>query len=367
MKRLFLSPPHMSGREQAYIAEVFASNYIAPLGPMVERFEEAVKAATGAPHALATSSGTAALHLALRVAGVGSGDLVLASTFTFIGSVSSILYLGAEPWFIDSDRRSWNLDPGLLLQAIEGAPRPPKALVVTHLYGQCADMEAILEICRRHGIVVIEDAAESLGATLHGRAGGTFGEFGVYSFNGNKILSTSGGGMLVAKDEEKIEKALFLATQAKEPFPWYEHRELGYNYRMSNVLAAIGVAQMEVLAERVAKRRRIFDWYREELDGVEEIAFMPEIPGAVGNRWLTTLTFERSDPEEVRRHLESQNIESRPLWKPMHAQPLFAGAKAVLSGVSDDLFARGLCLPSGSQMEREDVRRVAEAIREVLA
>jgi len=365
--RLFLSPPHMSGNEQAYIAEVFESNYIAPLGPMVERFEAAVRDATGAPHALATSSGTAALHLALRVAGVGEGDIVLASTFTFIGSVSSILYQGATPLFVDSDTRSWNLDPALLEAAVETAPKPPKALIVTHLYGQCADMEAIVQICRAHGIVVIEDAAESLGATLNGRQSGTFGDFGVYSFNGNKILSTSGGGMLVSHDEAAIRKAMFYATQAKEPYPWYEHKELGYNYRMSNVLAAIGVAQMEVLPERVEKRRQIFEWYREAFADVDEAAFMPEIEGARGNRWLTTLTFGRADPEKVRLHLESANIESRPLWKPMHAQPLFADAPAVLSGVSDDLFARGLCLPSGTQMEEADVRRVAAKVKEVLS
>ncbi len=365
-ERLFLSPPHMSGNEQDYIAEVFASNYIAPLGPMVTRFEQAVREATGAPYALATSSGTAALHLALRVGGVGPGDIVLASTFTFIGSVAAIAYLGAEPLFVDSDRESWNLDPALLETAITAAPKPPKALIVTHLYGQLADMDAIMRICRTHGILVVEDAAESLGATLHGRQSGTFGDFGVYSFNGNKILSTSGGGMLVSPNETAIEKALFYATQAKEPTPWYEHKELGYNYRMSNVLAAIGAAQMEVLDARVAKRRQIFDWYRDAFADAEEVAFMPELAGARGNRWLTTLTFAHTGPETVRRHLESYNIESRPLWKPMHAQPLFSDAKSILSGVSDELFAKGLCLPSGTQMTHDDVRRVATAVKEVL-
>lgn len=363
-ERLFLSPPHMSGKEQAYIAEVFDSNYIAPLGPMVARFEQAVCDYTGAPYALATSSGTAALHLALRVSGVGEGDIVLASTFTFIGSVSSILYQRAVPYFIDSDIQSWNLDPELLEAAIEKAPKPPKALIVTHLYGQCADMRRIMEICRAHDIVVIEDAAESLGAALDGIQTGIWGDFGVYSFNGNKILSTSGGGMLVGKDEVAIEKAKFYATQAKESTPWYEHKEVGYNYRMSNVLAAIGVAQMEVLSQRVAKRRQIFSWYREALGDIEEIAFMPEIEGAVGNRWLTTVTFAQSDPDRIRRHLESADIESRPLWKPMHLQPLFAGAMAQVNGTSEKLFATGLCLPSGTQMTRDDVERVAGKIRE---
>jgi len=365
-KRLFLSPPHMSGKEQAYIAEVFESNYIAPLGPMVSRFEAAVCGYTAAPHALATSSGTGALHLALRLAGVGPGDIVLASTFTFIGSVSSILYLGAEPLFVDADPVSWNLDPALLEQAVAQAPRSPKALVVTHLYGQCADMRRITAFCRAHGIIIIEDAAESLGASLDGIQTGTWGDFGVYSFNGNKILTTSGGGMLVSPDGDAIKKALFYATQAKEPTPWYEHEELGYNYRMSNVLAAIGVAQMEVLAERIAKRRQIFDWYAEALSDVAEIAFMPEIEGAQGNRWLTTVTFAQTDPEKARQHLETYNIESRPLWKPMHLQPLFRGVAAVTNGASEGLFARGLCLPSGTQMEAETVAMVCDRIREIV-
>lgn len=365
-ERLFLSPPHMSGKEQAYIADVFESNYIAPLGPMVTRFEQAVCDYTGAAHALATSSGTAALHLALRVSGIGKDDIVLASSFTFIGSVSAILYQQATPWFIDAEAKSWNLDPALLEKAIASAPRPPKALIVTHLYGQCADMRAIMKICRAHGIIVIEDAAESLGATLDGVHTGVWGDFGIYSFNGNKILSTSGGGMLVGHDEAAIKKALFYATQAKEPTPWYEHKELGYNYRMSNVLAAIGVAQMEVLAARVAARRQIFAWYKEAFLDTDEMRFMPELEGASGNRWLTTVTFERSDPERVRRHLETRNIESRPLWKPMHLQPLFKNASATLNGTSEALFARGLCLPSGTRMTQADVARVAAAVKEVL-
>ncbi|WP_345970019.1 MULTISPECIES: DegT/DnrJ/EryC1/StrS family aminotransferase [Sulfurimonas] len=366
MARLFLSPPHMTGNEQRYIAEVFESNYIAPLGPMVTRFEQAICDYTQAPFALGTSSGTAALHLALRVSGIGEGDIVLASSFTFIGSVAAILYQQATPLFIDADAKSWNLSPELLELAIARAPKPPKALIVTHLYGQCAEMRRIMAICREHGIVVIEDAAESLGATLDGVHTGTWGDFGVYSFNGNKILSTSGGGMLVSKSEEAIAKAMFYATQAKEPTPWYEHKELGYNYRMSNVLAAIGVAQMEVLAERVTQRRRIFGWYQEALGEIDEIDFMPELPGAQGNRWLTTLTLGHSDPERVRTALEDHDIESRPLWKPMHLQPLFSGAEAVTDGVSEQLFSCGLCLPSGTQMTQEDVIRVSDIIRKVV-
>ena len=363
--RLFLSPPHMSGREQGYIAEVFESNYIAPLGAFVDRFEAEVCAYTGVRHALATNTATAALHLALRVAGVGAGDCVLASTFTFIGSVSAILYQGAEPIFVDSDA-SWNLSPSLLRRAIAEAPRKPKALIVTHLYGQMADMDAIMTICQEEGIVVIEDAAESLGASLHGQASGTFGDMGVFSFNGNKILTTSGGGMLISDNAEWIERARFLSTQAREPALHYEHTTYGYNYRMSNVLAAIGVAQMEVLDERVARRREIFERYRELLGDIEGLRFMPEIADSRGNRWLTTLTREGHDPRRIIQALDAENIESRPLWKPMHLQPLFAEAKAVVDGTSERYFAQGICLPSGSSMSDADVARISQIIRGVI-
>jgi UDP-N-acetylbacillosamine transaminase len=356
----------MTGNEQRYIAEAFESNYIAPLGPFVDRFEATILSHTGAEHALAVVSGTAAIHLALRVLGVGEGDIVLASSFTFIGSVAPVLYEKAIPLFVDSDTTSWNLSPELLERAIDRAPKPPKALIVTHLYGQCADIVRIAEICRRHGIALIEDAAESLGASVGGRQSGTFGDFGIYSFNGNKILTTSGGGMLVGRDAGAMEKARFYATQAKEDFPWYEHREFGYNYRMSNVLAAIGLAQMEVLEARVQKRREIFGWYEEMLGGIDGITFMPELQGSRGNRWLTALTFKGTDPERVRRALELHDIESRPLWKPMHLQPLFRDAAAVTDGTCEQLFAQGLCLPSGTQMERDDVERVAGIVRKAL-
>lgn len=363
---IFLSPPHMSGREQAYIAEVFESNYIAPLGPMVDRFEQSIQSFTHAPHALALSSATAALHLALRVLGVGAGDYVLASSFTFIGSVAPILYQNALPIFIDSDVKSWNLDPTLLEKAILTAPHKPKALILTHLYGQCADMDPILAVCNAYAIPLIEDAAESLGATYHGGQTGTFGTLGVYSFNGNKILSTSGGGMLVSSNPKLIDKARFYATQARENVPHYEHLEYGYNYRMSNVLSAIGVAQMEVLKERIAKRRTIFEWYREALETIAEIHFMPELPDTRGNRWLTTVTFDHTDPNRVRLALEKEGIESRPLWKPMHAQPLFQEALSLQNGVSETLFQQGLCLPSGTQMDHDTVMRIAQLIRKVL-
>ena len=365
--RLFLSPPHMSGREQACIAEAFGSNYIAPLGPMVERFEQSIRDYTLSPNTLALSSATAAIHLALRVLGVGSGDVVLASSFTFIGSVSPILYQNAIPFFVDSDTKSWNLDPDLLEAAIAASPKKPKALILTHLYGQCADVEQIARICDEHGIFLIEDAAESLGAVYDGRQSGTFGIFGVYSFNGNKILTTSGGGMLVSPRRELIDKARFYATQARDDAPHYEHTDYGYNYRLSNILAAIGVAQMDVLETRIEQRRQIFEWYREALGAIGEISFMPELPSARGNRWLTTLTFEHTDPSRVRLALEEENIESRPLWKPMHLQPLFRDALRVENGTSAGLFDKGLCLPSGTQMGRSDVIRVADAIKKVLA
>lgn len=362
-QRLFLSPPHMSGHEQKHIASVFESNYIAPLGPMVERFEHAICDYTFAPHALALSSATAALHLALRVLGVGEGDIVLTSSFTFIGSVSPILYQNAIPYFIDSDTKSWNLDPQLLVQAIKNAPQKPKALIVTHLYGQCADLEAIVALCKEHNIYLIEDAAESLGATYKDRQSGTFGDFGVYSFNGNKILTTSGGGMLVSPHKELIDKARFYATQARDDAAHYEHTDYGYNYRMSNVLAAIGVAQMEVLDERIAKKRQIFEWYKQELGGVDEITFMPELTNTIGNRWLTTIVFSKSSPDAIRLALEKENIESRPLWKPMHLQPLFTTALCLTNGTSQKLFERGLCLPSGTQMNHEDIFRVTTLIK----
>jgi len=365
MDRIFLSPPHMSGKEQQYIAEVFESNYIAPLGAFVDRFEESIKHDIGVQNAVALSSATAALHLALRVLGVGEGDCVLASSFTFIGSVNAILYQRATPLFVDSDE-SWNISPELLKKAILKAPKKPKALIVTHLYGQLCKLDEIIALCREEGIYLIEDAAESLGASYRGKQSGTWGDMGVYSFNGNKILSTSGGGMLVSDNSAWIEEARFLSTQAKEPYLHYEHETYGYNYRMSNVLAAIGVAQMEVLSQRVARRREIHQIYRSALEDIEEIAWMPEVAGSRGNRWLTTLTLAHSEVRRVIAALEAENIESRPLWKPMHLQPLFRDAIVVEDGTSQRLFAQGLCLPSGSNMCDEDVYRVCRVLKGAL-
>ncbi len=364
-KRVFLSPPHMSGKEQEYINEVFKSNYIAPLGAFVERFEESIKSYTGAKYALATNSATSALHLALRVLGISSGDYVLSSSFTFIGSVNAILYQNAKPIFVDSDE-SWNISPTLLKEAIKKAPKKPKALILTHLYGQMAKIDEIMELCQEEGIYLIEDSAESLGATFHNRQSGTFGDMGVYSFNGNKILTTSGGGMLVSNNKEWIDRAKFLSTQAKEPMPYYEHKEYGYNYRLSNVLAAIGVAQMEVLAQRVKQKREIFKSYKSFLGGIEEIEFMPEIKGSIGNRWLTTLTLNRHNPLKLVQRLQEHNIESRLLWKPMHLQPLFKDSLSVVDGTSQRLFERGICLPSGTAMSETDLEYISKIVREFL-
>ena len=362
MQRIFLSPPHMSGKEQEYINEVFKSNYIAPLGEYVNKFEASVSSYAGAPDALALNSGTSAIHLALRVLGIGAGDAVLASTFTFMASVSPILYQGATPVFVDSDE-SWNLSPELLKKAIANSPKKPKALVVTHLYGQAAKMKEICEICERENIAVVEDAAEALGGFLNGKALGTFGRLGAYSFNGNKIITTSGGGMLVG-EKELVEKARFYSTQAREPFLHYEHKDYGYNYRLSNVLGAIGTAQMEVLEQRVIKKREIFEKYKKELP---ELEFMPEIANSRGNRWLTTALFkEKGAHLRVIEALAKENIESRPLWKPMHMQPVFEGVLAFTDGTSEDMFARGICLPSGTAMQDEEFARVVKIVKENL-
>jgi UDP-N-acetylbacillosamine transaminase len=366
MKRIFLSPPDMSGKELELIHKVFESNYIAPLGEYVNKFEDSVKNLTKSEFALALNSGTSAIHLALRVLGVKQGDFVLASTFTFIGSVAPILYQNATPIFIDADK-SWNLSPELLEKFLNNwKGKTPKAIIVTHLYGQMANMKKIIEICKKWNIAVIEDAAESLGATLDGQESGTFGDFGIFSFNGNKILTTSGGGMLIGKDGNLIEKAKFLSTQAKEDFPYYEHIEVGYNYRMSNVLASIGVAQMSVLDDRVEKRRKVFSWYKEILG--DFVNFMPEIENSLGNRWLTTFTFKKDiNLDEVLAEFSKNQIEVRHLWKPMHIQPIFENAIGEIDGTSEELFKNGLCLPSGSDMKREDVERVSKIILDFLS
>ncbi|MBE2986875.1 UDP-N-acetylbacillosamine transaminase [Campylobacter sp. RM12920] len=363
MDRVFLSPPNMSGREQEYINEVFKSNYIAPLGEFVNKFENSIKSYTSTKDALALSSGTAALHLALRTLGVTQGDIVLASSFTFMASVSPILYEKATPVFIDCDE-SWNLSPELLKKAIANLPKKPKVLVLTHLYGQASKMNEICEICQNEGIALVEDAAEALGGFYNGKALGTFGILGAYSFNGNKIITTSGGGMLVG-DENLVEKARFYSTQAREPLLHYEHKDYGYNYRLSNILGAVGVAQMEVLEERVKAKRSVFEIYENEL--ANELEFMPELENSRGNRWLTTGVFkEKGAHIRVIEALAKQNIESRPLWKPMHMQPVFKGALSFTDGTSQELFERGICLPSGSCLKPQIQERVIKIIKENL-
>jgi len=369
MSRLFLSPPHMSGAERALVAEAFDTNWIAPVGPHVDAFEREMCAAVGAGHAAAVASGTAAIHLALILAGVGAGDEVLCSTLTFSASANPIVYQGARPVFVDSDRVSWNMDPALAVEEIEAAARrgrAPKALVLVHLYGQAADVDPIRAACERHGVALIEDAAESLGATYKGAQTGTLGRFGIFSFNGNKIITTSGGGMLVSTDRAIIERARFLATQARDPAPHYEHSAIGFNYRMSNVLAGIGRAQLRVLGERVKARRRIFDLYARALGDVPGISLMPEAPFGRANRWLTVIQVDPeafgADREAIRLRLEAADIEARPVWKPMHRQPVFASCRAIGGAVADGLFERGLCLPSGSAMTDGDVRRVVESL-----
>lgn len=370
--RIHLSVPHMGGLEEGFVREAFESNWIAPLGPQVEAFEREFRELVGSPYGVALSTGTAALHLAFHLVGVAPGDEVLVSTLTFSASVNPILYLGARPVFIDSERISWNMDPALLEAALEvrrKAGRPPKAVVAVHLYGQPADIDAIVDLCDHYGVPLVEDAAESLGASYRGKTPGTFGRAGIFSFNGNKVITTSGGGMLVSPDEELVRHALKLATQAREPVPHYEHEEIGYNYRMSNVLAAIGRGQLRVLEDHVEARRRNFEFYRQELGDLPGLEFMPEAPWGRHSRWLTTLTIDPdefgADREAVRLGLEAENIEARPVWKPMHRQPIFRDYECVRGEVADDLFERGLCLPSSSNLTPDQLERVADAVRKL--
>jgi dTDP-4-amino-4,6-dideoxygalactose transaminase len=360
----------MGGEEMRFIEEAFESNYVAPIGPMLDAFEREFAERVGAPHAVAVSNGTAAMHLALDMLQVGPGDEVLASTLTFIGSVSPVTFLGATPVFIDSDRTSWNMDPDLLAEELdwrqkEGRPMP-KAVIPTDLYGQCSDLDRITALCEPHGIPVIADAAEALGATYKGRSAGNGAKAAVFSFNGNKIITTSGGGMLVSGDKELIEGARKLSQQAREPLPHYEHTRIGYNYRMSNILAALGRGQLRVLDARVEKKREIFERYRKALAALPGLEFMPEAGYGRSNRWLSVLLITPeafgADREKVRLALEAVNIEARPVWKPMHRQPVFREARARGGRVAEDLFERGLCLPSGTELTNDDIDRVADVI-----
>ena len=371
--RILLSSPHMSaeGYELEYIHDAFTKNWIAPLGENVNEFEKAMGAYIGWGHPVAVSAGTAALHLAMILAGVKAGDKVFCQSLTFSASANPVTYVGAEPVFIDSDYETWNMDPVALERAFECYGKPA-AVVVVHLYGNPAKMDEIAQICKKHDVPLIEDAAEALGSEYRGKKCGSFGQFGILSFNGNKIITTSGGGMLLCKEEADAKHALKLATQAREPFPWYQHEEIGYNYRMSNICAGIGRGQMKVLEQRVQKKREIYARYAKNLSDLPLI-FQKEQEGVVSNCWLTSALVENDCgviPAQLLEALNGENIEGRPLWKPMHAQPVFAGCGYVTAGkisVSDDLFNRGVCLPSDSKMTMEDVDRVCNVIRKVFA
>lgn len=373
-KRIYLSPPHMSGQEQHYVKEAFETNWIAPLGPNVDEFERRMAAYAGTKGSVAVNSGTAAIHLALLLLGVQKGDAVFCSTLTFVASANPIVYLGAEPVFIDSDEDSWNMSPRALERALHEAQknnRLPKAVIIVHLYGQSAKMHELVSICRHYSVAIVEDAAESLGSEYGGQKSGSMGDFGIYSFNGNKIITTSGGGMLISNDTDKLSHARNLAAQARDPVPHYQHQETGYNYRMSNVLAGIGIAQLAVLDERVEAKRAHFVRYKESLGAIEGIRFAEEITGSKSNRWLSTLTVDEFVTglrvSALIVALEKENIEARHVWKPLHTQPLFKGCQYFShreeESISDRLFASGLCLPSGSGMTTEEQDRVIGVIQ----
>jgi pyridoxal phosphate-dependent aminotransferase EpsN len=375
--RIFLSPPHMGGDELELINEAFRDNYIAPVGPHIDAFEREMEAYLGQGHCVAVSSGTAALHLALRIIGSGPGDEIPCSDMTFIASSSPIVFMDAQPVFIDAEPRFWNMDPELLqayLKRRQSENRLPKALVLVHLYGQPAMVGDIAGLCQNYGVNLVEDAAEALGSDFNGRKLGTFGRFGVLSFNGNKIITTSGGGMLICRDEQDAAKARHLATQAREPAPHYEHTEIGFNYRMSNVCAAIGRGQLRVLDTRVCQKRAVFEGYRQRLSDLGIIHFQGEPGYGLTNRWLTCATFLEPGQaesayalrEKVRLTLEDENIESRPLWKPMHMQPVFKDMPCLGGSIGEDLFSRGLCLPSGTAMTEDDLDRICGVIRKAL-
>ena len=372
IKPILLSTPHMGEQELEFVKEAFETNWIAPVGPHVDAFEQEFCQVIGVRHAAAVSSGTAALHLALRLIGVEAGDEVFCSTLTFIATASPITYLKAKPVFIDSDRTSWNMNPDLLREALEQRAKIgklPKALVLVHLYGQSADIDPILEVCNAFEVPLIEDAAESLGATYKGRSPGSFGKVSIFSFNGNKIITTSGGGMLVSDDPDLVSKARFLATQARDPAPHYQHSEIGYNYRLSNVLAGIGRGQLRVLEQRVQARRRNFEVYQQALGKLPGIEFMPEASFGRATRWLSCITINPAEfganREQVRSSLAEQQIEARPVWKPLHLQPVFADCESIGGAVSEDLFKYGLCLPSGSNLTNEDLEQVILAITRI--
>jgi dTDP-4-amino-4,6-dideoxygalactose transaminase len=370
---VFLSPPHVGELERQLLLAAFDSNWIAPTGPDLGAFEQELAAYVDLPHAVALSSGTAALHLALVAVGVEPGDDVIVSDLTFAATANAVVYAGARPVFIDSDAATWNMDPDLLAEELDARARHgrlPSAVIVVDLYGQCASWDRISEICRAYEIPTIEDAAESLGATYRGRSAGALADLGVFSFNGNKIITTSGGGMLVGRSGEHIERVRYLSTQARQPVAHYEHVDIGFNYRMSNLLAALGRGQLRNLPERVAARRDVNARYRAELTGIPGLEFMPVADHGEPNHWLTVVTIDPEvtgrTPHELVRILLAQDIEARPAWKPMHLQPVFAGAEVRGGSVGAEVFATGLCLPSGSSLTIEQQTRVVDALRSAL-
>jgi dTDP-4-amino-4,6-dideoxygalactose transaminase len=371
MGRIYLSPPHLDGREKELLIEALESNWVTTLGPHVTAFEHEVCKKLSVAGSVALSSGTAALHLALQLLDVGRDDDVICSDLTFAATANAIAYCGASPVFIDSNAATWNMDPGLLEEELglcAKRGKMPKAVIVVDLYGQCADYDAILPLCADFGVPVIEDAAEALGARHGSRAAGSLGKIGVLSFNGNKIITTSGGGMLLSDDKSLVEKARFLATQARDPAPHYQHSTIGYNYRLSNLLAAVGRGQLESLDRKVARRREINQFYRESLEDLPGIQLMPQASYGVGNCWLTVVTVNSAECQtsntDLRHRLEAANIESRPVWKPMHMQPVFKHCRFRGSGFSRSVFTRGLCLPSGSSLSPEDLTRIVGIIRD---
>ncbi len=369
-KRIYLSPPHMGGSELEYVKDAFDKNWVAPLGENVDQFEYAIEQYLDIGHAVALSSGTAALHLALINLGVGAGDEVIVPSLTFCASVNPIIYQSATPIFVDSEKETWNMDPQLLKEVIADRiqkGKKPKALILVHLYGMPAKINDIKHIAQKYEIPVIEDAAEALGSRYQDRALGTFGDIGVLSFNGNKIITTSSGGALVTAEKEIAENTLYLSTQARDDVPYYQHSEIGYNYRMSNILAGIGRGQMETLDQRIKQRRRNFEFYLEEFGKYDFINFLCESEEAFSNYWIATMLFDTSqlNPNMVRLELENANIEARHIWKPMHLQPIFKDYPAYLNGVAENIFNKGLCLPSGSGMTDEDRYRISKTLHNV--
>ena len=368
-EKIWLSPPHISDNEQKYVDEAFSQNWIAPAGPHLDRFEKEISNISNNYNVAALASGTAAIHLALILLDIKQDDIVICSSFTFSASVNPIIYQKAKPVFVDSETETWNMDPILLDKAIKACikkGKKPKAIILVHLYGFPAKLNEIMEISNKYDIPVIEDAAEAIGSKYNDQPLGTFGEIGIFSFNGNKIITTSSGGAIISKNKNYIEKAKFLSTQARDNFPHYEHSEIGYNYRMSNVCAAIGIGQIEILESRVEKRRYIYNYYRKNLSSIPFISFVDDIEEFYSNRWLTTILISNKSEinrEDIRLELLKNNIESRPLWKPMHMQPVFNSYDSFNNGVSEDLFDRGLCLPSGSNMNENDLQRVVNVIK----